>query len=301
MRINGECSLMNPFSKAKIDLPKLATVWRQGCSDVNSDINPLFYKVVVPSPLDSSPESLVVVMILDSGNWSTVCICQPPFATDLFREEIMGQSQLYDVVFFNGKLYGLAFGDMLVVFEISYDLGNKPKIASTECVVINFWVPGWPQHLSSKGAYSFRTRHYLVECCGRLLTVKRFIHKDNPYSTSLLFEHDRTVGFDVFEADLSTNPGQWRHVNKLGGQALFVGRHGSKCFAAEEYNGIQEDCIYFMCDSPWPDCPADPLRDSGVYNIRNGMITPLLSETAAVLQHHSGQWFPTWIFPTDSI
>ncbi|CAO2198406.1 unnamed protein product, partial [Urochloa humidicola] len=47
-------------------------------------------------------------------------------------------------------------------------------------------------------------------------------------------------------------------------------------------------------------CVADPLRDSGVYNLRNGLVTPLLSKTATVPQHHDGQWRPTWFFPADS-
>ncbi|CAN6191163.1 unnamed protein product [Urochloa humidicola] len=300
MQVDGGCSLMNPFSKATLDLPKLTTVWRQAGS-MGSDVNPLFYKVVVPSPLDSSPGSLVAVQIVDNGTHSTVCICQPPVATDLFRRRGMGQSRyMYDVAFFNGKLYGVPFGDELVIFEIGYDLDSKPKISSTDCVINSPDVlPDLPQSLSREKAYM--VRQYLVECCGRLLKVTRFIHNDHPGRRSLFFEHDRTVAFDVFEADLRTNPGHWRRVKSLGGQALFVGRHCSKSFAAEEYNGIQEDCIYFMCDYPWPDCSADPLRDSGVYNLGNGMITPLLSQTATVPQHHGGQWRPTWFFPADSI
>ena len=89
------------------------------------------------------------------------------------------------------------------------------------------------------------SREYLVECRGKLLRVTRFI-QDHPGHASLLFEHDRTIAFSVFEADLSTNPSQWRRVNNLGSQALFVGRHCSKSFPPGEYNGIQEDCIYFM-------------------------------------------------------
>lgn len=72
---------MNPFSKATLDLPKLAAVW---CRDwLNSDnrFTTLFYKLVVPSPLDSSPESLVAVLIVDDVNCSTVCICQLPAAS----------------------------------------------------------------------------------------------------------------------------------------------------------------------------------------------------------------------------
>ena len=87
----------------------------------------------------------------------------------------------------------------------------------------------------------------------------------------------------------------------LGDQALFVGKHCSKSFPAGGCAGIQEDCIHFMCDY----CPAglavDPLRDSGVYNMRNGMITPLLSENAPVPHYNGGQWRPTWIFPADPI
>jgi hypothetical protein len=208
---------------------------------------------------------------------------------------------LHDVAFFNGKLYGVAFCDKLLMFEIGYDLGNKPKISSTECIInsMDAYLGDLPHSLSRGKAYMIR--EYVVECCDRLLRVRRFIHNDCPSSTSLFFEHDRTVGFTVFEVDLSTNPGQWRQVNKLGGQALFVGRQCSKSFAVEEYNGIQEDCIYFMCDYPWPDDPRDPLRDSGVYNIRNGMITPLLSQNAPVVQRNGGQWRPTWIFPADPI
>uniref|UniRef100_K3XXR1 F-box domain-containing protein n=1 Tax=Setaria italica TaxID=4555 RepID=K3XXR1_SETIT len=273
MQNDGGCSLTNPFSKATLDLPKLATVWRRDWLNANEGFNPLFYKLVVPSPLDSSPESLVAVLILDSANSSTVCICQPPVATDISRGRHMEPSRcLFDVAFFNGKLYGVAFGDKLVIFEIGYDLGCKPKISATECIINSRDDDLWdlPQSLSNEKAYMWR--EYLVECCGGLL-----------------------------KADLSTNPGHWRRVNKLGGQALFVGRHCSKSFAAKEYNGIQEDCIYFMCDYPWPDSAADPLRDSGVYNLRNGTITPLLSQTATVPQHHGGHWRPTWFFPADSI
>ncbi|PVH48422.1 hypothetical protein PAHAL_4G327200 [Panicum hallii] len=300
---DGGCSLMNPFSKATLDLPKLATVWRRDRFNASERSNPLFYKLVVSSPLDSSPESLVAVLILDDGNSSTICICQPaqpPVATNLSRGKRMEPSlYLADVAFFNGKLYGVAFGNELVIFEIGYDLGSKLKISATECInsVDDLW--DLPQYLSSEEVYI--EREYLVQCCGRLLQVKRFIHNDRPCSRSISFEHHRTVAFEVFEADLSTNPGQWRRINKLGSQALFVGKHCSKSFTSEEYNGVQADCIYFMCDYLPPVYAVNPLRDSGVYNMRNGMITPLLSQTAAVPQHHGGNWRPTWIFPSDPI
>uniref|UniRef100_A0A0D9X4V5 KIB1-4 beta-propeller domain-containing protein n=1 Tax=Leersia perrieri TaxID=77586 RepID=A0A0D9X4V5_9ORYZ len=69
------------------------------------------------------------------------------------------------------------------------------------------------------------------------------------------------------------------HVEKgyiLGDQALFVGTHGSKCVPAKECGGIQEDSIYFMCDYYLPYDADDPLVYSSIYNMKNGMITPLL-------------------------
>jgi hypothetical protein len=130
------------------------------------------------------------------------------------------------------------------------------------------------------------------------LRVRRFLQSDHPGQAGRYLKHHRTVAFDVFEAGLSTNSHRWRKVNNLGGQVLFVGRHCSKSFPAVEYNRIQGDCIYFMCDY-YP--TLDPLRDSGMYNMRTGMITPLLSETVAVPQRHGGKWCPAWIFPADSM
>jgi hypothetical protein len=45
-----------------------------------------------------------------------------------------------------------------------------------------------------------------------------------------------------------------------------------------------------MCDYPWPDHPEDPLVDSGVYNIANGMITPLLSVVTDCNSSSSSAW-----------
>ncbi|KAG0512786.1 hypothetical protein BDA96_10G044100 [Sorghum bicolor] len=235
MQSNGECSLVNPFSKAMVELPKLATVWSQDSSNATSGLHPSLYKLV--APLDSSPDSLVAVLILDEGNLSTVCICQPPIVTDTSSTRAMHPMQVFhDVTFFNGKLHGLSSWNKLFC-----DCGGP-------------------------------TRFYL-----------------NNY---------RTVAFDVFEAALATNNRQWRKVSNLGGQVLFVGRHCSKSFSVVEHNGIQGDCIYFMCD--YNPSHANPLYDSGIYNMTTGVISPLLSETMALpQQHHHGRWCPTWIFPAD--
>ncbi|KXG19305.1 hypothetical protein SORBI_3010G038300 [Sorghum bicolor] len=239
---NGGCSLMNPFSKATRDLPKLDIEWFNPSFRYDS----YFTKLAVPSPMQSSPGSFVAALILDGG-----------------------------------------------VFEINYGLDSEPMISSVKCITRPTKRLSLPRPLPMQMSY-------LVECCGRLLMVIRTVEWDFALSDGPS-QGDRTVAFEVFEADWSTKPGQWRCVSKLGGQALFVGKHCSKSFPAGGCTGIQEDCIHFMHDY----CPAglavDPLCDSGVYNIRNGIITPLLSETAISPQHTGGQGCPTWIFPRDAM
>ncbi|KAL6606634.1 hypothetical protein ACP70R_042287 [Stipagrostis hirtigluma subsp. patula] len=300
MQSDGGCSLVNPFTKASVELPKLATAWRCDRMNANSRRRPSFYKLAVPSHLDSSPDSLVAVLISDDGNGSTVFICQTPIATNMCTGRYLGALRsLFDVAFFDGKLHGVEFGEKLLTFEISYDPDSKPKISSIECIINSRERFELPPHLSNEKVYIMRG--YLVECCGRLLMVRRLI-EGSYYRPGVhdIFENHRTAGFEVFEADLSTKPGRWICINKLGGQALFVGKHCSKSFPAGECTGIQEDCIYFMCDYALPELPANPLRDSGVYNMRNRTIMPLLSNTAAMPQN-GGQWRPTWIFPADSM
>jgi len=288
---------MNPFSKATLNISKLVITWFNSNSRY---YNSHFFKLVAPSPLESSPGSLVALILEGGGR---IRICQPPISIDLelhpnypWRHNQPQLSLLNDITFFNGKLYGLG-GNMLSIFEITCGLKSKPKISSVLCITSRptaILVP--PQPLPGM----CKVLRYLVECCGRLLMVKRLIGC-NPEIKPCSLESDRTAGFEVFEADLSTKPGQWRCVSELGGQALFVGKHCSKSFPAGECPGVEEDCIYFTRDYFPAKLAADPLGDSGVYNMKNGIITPLLSETAAVPQHHGGRWCPTWIFPTDAM
>ncbi|RLN12898.1 hypothetical protein C2845_PM09G03080 [Panicum miliaceum] len=294
VQTDGGCSLVNPFSGATVELPNLATVWNHDPSNATSGLNRILYKTVVLSPLDSSPDSLVAVLILGGGHCSTVCLWQPPIATDVPIARARWPLQVFDdVAFFNGKLHGLAPFNKLFVFDIDSELSDSPKISSIKCIIS--YSVGLPQSVSRTKVHI--KKEYLVECCGRLLRVRRFLQSDRPGQAGRYLKHQRTVAFDVFEAGLSTNTHCWRKVNNLGGQVLFVGPHCSKSFPAVEYNRVQRDCIYFMCDY-YP--TLDPLRDSGVYDMRTGMITPLLSETVAVPQRHGGKWCPTWIFPADS-
>ncbi|XBI07081.1 hypothetical protein VPH35_135029 [Triticum aestivum] len=132
MHNDGVCYLMNPFSKTRLQLPKLAKVWKREIYDPEPRINPIFHNLVVPFSLDSSPCSLLGALIMDDGNWGTLCISQPPIVTDSFRDDKHPAKLLCSVAFFDGKLYGLGGGfDQLFIFELDKDLG----ISSMECII----------------------------------------------------------------------------------------------------------------------------------------------------------------------
>ena len=140
----------------------------------------------------------------------------------------------------------------------------------------------------------YELKQYLVESGGKLLMVQRYMRSEG-------FRNLETVGFKVLEADMRTNPGQWRRVNDLGGHALFLGKQSSKSLPAGECSGSQEDCIYFICDYPCPESSPNPLHDSGIYNMRSGTFSPLHPGTIAVPQRQAGQWGLTWFYPPEAV
>jgi hypothetical protein len=137
---------------------------------------------------------------------------------------------------------------------------------------------------------------YLAESTsGKLLHVRRHIGCLSTRPEKVRTENSCTLSFEVFEVDLTTNSRhKWTRVNTLGDQALFVGIH-SKSLPASRC-GAQEDCIYFVSDYGHKDLAMDPLRDCGVFNMRNGIITPLLPDTM-VVRPQVCRGRPTWFFP----
>jgi hypothetical protein len=76
---SGRCSLMNPFSMAKLQLPNLTTIWRHEMREVRySDAysgNSLLYKLVVPSSVSLTPDSLFAAFTTDSFFHGTISVC----------------------------------------------------------------------------------------------------------------------------------------------------------------------------------------------------------------------------------
>jgi hypothetical protein len=109
-----------------------------------------------------------------------------------------------------------------------------------------------------------------------------------------------TLSFEVYEVDLTTNSNhKLRRLNTLRNQALFVGTRSSKTLSACEC-GAQENCIYFVCDYDREHWTTNPFYNCGVFNMSNGMITPLLPDTT-VVRPQGCKGLPTWFFPTKTM
>lgn len=115
MSSDDTCTLMNPFSKTTLELPNLVTVWRRKVLH-ESDPKQLLYKLVAPSALDLSLGSPVAALIIDS-NVRTLCISQPPIVTYSFRGYRQPLQHLWDVAFFDGKLYVVSVFGKLSILE----------------------------------------------------------------------------------------------------------------------------------------------------------------------------------------
>uniref|UniRef100_K3Y2T7 KIB1-4 beta-propeller domain-containing protein n=1 Tax=Setaria italica TaxID=4555 RepID=K3Y2T7_SETIT len=97
------CTLMNPFSKAALQLPNLTTTWHHEMKYAYTR-DSLFYKLCLS---------------IGTGHLSWF-------------------NMLADIAFFNGKMYGLGSGKhtdtQLSVFEMNYGLDGKLKISGVECI-----------------------------------------------------------------------------------------------------------------------------------------------------------------------
>uniref|UniRef100_A0ACD6A9J5 Uncharacterized protein n=1 Tax=Avena sativa TaxID=4498 RepID=A0ACD6A9J5_AVESA len=292
MSSDGAFSLLDPFSKTTLELPNLVAAWQREI-DGHHTGDPVSYKLVAPSPLDLSPKSLAAALIIGNGFSEDLCLIQPPDGTCSFRGTATEYSLLADLAFFNGRLYVVSEFHKLFIVEFCENLGSNP---SMNCVIDSFGdFLGMPQYLDPMEFYE--PKQYLVESGGKLLMVHRYMSSAGGF----LDRNVQTVGFKVLEADMSTNPGEWRMVSDLGGHALFLGKQGSKSLPARECSGSQEDCIYFICDYRCPLSSANPLRDSGIYNMRSGTFRPLHSGTPGVPQRQAGQWGLTWFFPPEAV
>ncbi|KAM0893533.1 hypothetical protein ACQ4PT_025051 [Festuca glaucescens] len=284
-------SLMNPSPGRTTPLPELAVCLQR---------KPIVQKVVVSDHLVAA---LVKVKKLNTTTTTKVIISARGKQCDITSYSLVkwpepAGSFINDIALFKGKLYILTTEVEHYQLELYILDGRREQTAIRR-------IPGVADDYGEDMYNPYSTdnyvqRHYLVSSGDRLLMVERRINQPPmfPRDSGIV---KRTRHFEVFEAaDLSSGRGRWIEVDTLMGRALFVSKGCSESLPATI--GAREDCIYFMNeDDTYTDMDEkireNPMLDSGVYNMRDKTVMPLLLETAATPAAGDSLWSPTWLFP----
>ncbi|KAL6653984.1 hypothetical protein ACP70R_007449 [Stipagrostis hirtigluma subsp. patula] len=181
-----------------------------------------------------------------------------------------------------GKLYMLSNGSLdLFAFEISED-DSGPIVSRVEHCVM--------EELPVVNSTYLRTGK-ILEWHGKLLLVVTYFGGE--------VWHSIISKVRVFEVDLSTNPVRFTEINTLDGDCIFISPCSSRSFRACQYDGVEDDFIYFIDYRFFPGKYAT--LNKFVYNMRDGMVAPFpagISEEN--LRAPDGRLMnPTWFFPSE--
>jgi hypothetical protein len=198
---DGGCSLMNPLSGLTLPLPKLANVMRQELSRSifysRSDVKKTHLKAVMSSPLHSTSDPLVAVLIME-GKGVAVSGCQPhhdAIIINISSSERLN-NRIDDIAFLHGKLSALNMNEGLYVAEFDAGHLSMQELPSgfNRCIAED----PKQQQIYDYGTITddgYLVLRYLAECSGRLLMMRRWMSLPRG---ARLGDHDRTVKFEVF-------------------------------------------------------------------------------------------------------
>ncbi|XVE65757.1 hypothetical protein DITRI_Ditri08aG0025200 [Diplodiscus trichospermus] len=167
----------------------------------------------------------------------------------------------------------------------------------------------FPEKSIAKGN-SFRdlctSRSYLVESCGDLVLVVRYIGEFVDWDGTLVHEADtltdysthpkvcpyKTCLFHVYKMDF--NEVKWVEMESLGDRALFLGGNQSVSISARSFPNCERNSIYFT-DDYWERMEEDYLyggHDYGIYNLEDENVKPIYEFSTDKIQPP-----PCWIIP----
>ncbi|KAE8698325.1 putative Adenine nucleotide alpha hydrolases-like superfamily protein [Hibiscus syriacus] len=206
-----------------------------------------------------------------------------------------------DIICHRNHLYALSDKNSIEVWDLHIG-GNHVKKKSD-------FVFAFPDKSLAKEK-SFRdvctSGFYLVESCGDLLFVVRFIGDYVDWDGTLLHEQDhltqdsnhpkvcpyRTFLFHVYKMDFKEL--KWVEMDTLGDRALFLGRNQLASVSTRCFLNCEKDCIYFS-DDCWERIDEDYLyggHDMGIYNLKDGSLKPVFEFSSDKIQPQ-----PCWVIP----
>ncbi|KAK3030030.1 hypothetical protein RJ639_038129 [Escallonia herrerae] len=215
--------LLNPFTRAQFLLPPRSTLQHHQLDD-DISLKTGFIKRTMLTSTPFDPDC--VVLIIDSRQH---CIAFCRIGDEKWTNIAKPHIPFFNFIFYKGQFYAVDNLGNFLKFEL--DLGNEATRLAT---------PARP-HCEKK---------YMVESLsGDLLLVLKYFSwesDDNDFQEdpfTVLYDTDM---FEVFKWDM--NEKEWREVNNLGDEALFLGHNGAISMSATKTKGCKGNCIYFIDD-----------------------------------------------------
>ncbi|PHU28150.1 hypothetical protein BC332_00243 [Capsicum chinense] len=275
--VDGEISLLHPFSGVQIELPHQNTTEDY---ETNRTSNPwtFIWKAVLSA--NPSHTSDYVLMVIE-GDLRFRSFWRPG---DLLWTRIRKQkfsTFFIDVVYFDGRFYAINSNGSVHAWDFTGP--ERPKT-----------------HIIAQLPHTYVKQYYILHSLGSLFVVVQrsgsfMLPKDNWDSeeeeTYVVYAFE-TTDFLVFQVDLTT--GKVTQTENIGDSAFFLGFNASLSVQASQFPGIKANHIYFT------DSYLDMYRhviegslDMGVFNLADGSIRPYYEGFAL-----SRVCPPIWVTPT---
>ncbi|XP_060196254.1 F-box protein At2g26160-like [Lycium barbarum] len=257
----GEMNLLHPFSRTQIQLPPEESLLDLCIPDPNHEDEIPGYRIVnavlSANPSHTSDYALVVsyraleclLAFWRPGDLKWTCI--------IYGSNVcLVSSMIYN----NGRFYAADVHSCEVwVFDI---LGLRSSIILQPIIELHL--------LPSLQAGIFReiSWFYLVEVCGAVLLVSRFIDERATFET---------VKFKVYKLDVIKGELMEEEINNLGDSTIFLGLGGAASSVdSTKFTGVKANHIYFTDQFYYPKRlvtgEGGGGRDMGAYNLEDGKI-----------------------------
>ncbi|XP_042485316.1 F-box protein SKIP23-like [Macadamia integrifolia] len=225
LRTHGDIHLLNPFTKAHLQLPRLTFESFPDIPKIDGFLRRVFVgKVIVGLSSDGSSSS-------SSSSFETdgvvMAMCLKPKKLAFFRlgkdqnwASFEGYSGPYkDIIFHNGRFY--AIRNKCQVFVASGLDGPSPTLEAV------MRIP----------CYTMDTKYYLVESSGDLLLVIR-------HPGWLQRCHNQTISFSIYKIDVGGR--KLVKLKNIGNRCLFLDRNSAFSVSASDIRGCKGNHIYFI-------------------------------------------------------
>lgn len=295
--------LLNLFSSTKIQLPTKETF-----PNLNREVAFEYLQkwvLIKKGVLSSNPScniDYVVMIIYNNGSRLAFCKHGACAWTDL-----NGNYRTYaDILCYNNQLFALGCEGSIEV----WDFNNSKDDFLVKTINIQ---PSFPNKIPQFEMYScsdlYSSHLYLVESCGDVLLVARFVGEfvcnGKPiYEADLLTIEDtqpllcpyQTLDFCVYKLDFDQK--KWLDVENMNDRVLFLGGSHSVSLSAQEHPEYKRNSIYFT-DNYWDRMDEDYFyggHDIGVFGLEDKsveMFYHLIDSDVMRLEPT-----PFWVFPT---